>query len=153
METSDNELTFVMHDVARLMRVRFDQNARTWGMTRAQCVILIKLRCRPGLSQSELATLMEVEPITVGRLIDRLESAGMVKRCPDPSDRRMHRLKLLPAAEPVLAQIDAFREAGIAKFREGIPAEDWETALRVLLQIKDKIAAEAFENAMAPTGE
>ena len=85
MEKHDNELTFVLHDVARLMHVRFDQHARTWGMTRAQCVILIKLRCRPGLSQSELATLMEVEPISVVRLIDRLEQdlLDAIHRLPD----------------------------------------------------------------------
>ena len=145
MENHDNELTFVLHDVARLMHVRFDQHARTWGMTRAQCVILIKLRCRPGLSQSELATLMEVEPISVVRLIDRLEAAGMVERRPDPCDRRMHRLHLLSAAEPALAKVEMFRE--------GIPGEDWDTALRVLMQIKDKMASEAMEDAMATAGE
>jgi DNA-binding MarR family transcriptional regulator len=153
MEKHDNELTFVLHDVARLMHVRFDQHARTWGMTRAQCVILIKVRCRPGLSQSELATLMEVEPISVVRLIDRLEAAGMVERRPDPSDRRMHRLHLLPAAEPALAKIDAFRAAAAEKFRQGIPGEDWDTALRVLMQIKDQMASEAMEDALATAGE
>lgn len=152
METQDTELTFVLHDVARLMRVRFDQHARTWGMTRAQCVILIKLRCRPGLSQTELATLMEVEPITVGRLIDRLEASGMVERRPDPSDRRMHRLHLLPAAEPVLAKVDAFRSAAIATLREGVAADDWNTALKVLLSIKDTLSGE-FAGIATASGE
>jgi Transcriptional regulators len=153
MDTQDLELTFVLHDVARLMRVRFDQNARTWGMTRAQCVILIKLRCRPGLSQTELATLMEVEPISVGRLIDRLEAAGMVERRPDPSDRRMHRLHLLPAAEPVLAKVDAFRAAAVAMLRENIPADEWNMALNVLLRIKDTLLSEETANSAAVSGE
>lgn len=153
MDTQDLELTFVLHDVARLMRVRFDQNARTWGMTRAQCVILIKLRCRPGLSQTELATLMEVEPISVGRLIDRLEAAGMVERRPDPSDRRMHRLHLLPAAEPVLAKVDAFRAAAVATLRENIPADEWNMALNVLLRIKDTLLSEETANLAAVSGE
>jgi MarR family transcriptional regulator, transcriptional regulator for hemolysin len=152
MPASDSELTFILHDVARLMRVRFDHDARGWGMTRAQCVILIKLRCYPGMSQAELAALMEVEPITVGRLIDRLEAAGMVKRCPDPGDRRMHRLRLLPAAEPILAKIDVYRSAGITKFREGIADADWETALRVLLQVKEKLLEEPVD-APATAGE
>jgi DNA-binding MarR family transcriptional regulator len=153
MDTQDPELTFVLHDVARLMRVRFDQNARTWGMTRAQCVILIKLRCRPGLSQTELATLIEVEPISVGRLIDRLEAAGMVERRPDPSDRRMHRLHLLPAAEPVLAKVDAFRAAAVAMLRENIPADEWNMALNVLLRIKDTLLSEETANSAAVSGE
>ncbi len=153
MDTQELELTFVLHDVARLMRVRFDQNARTWGMTRAQCVILIKLRCRPGLSQTELATLIEVEPISVGRLIDRLEAAGMVERRPDPSDRRMHRLHLLPAAEPVLAKVDAFRAAAVAALRENIPADEWNMALNVLLRIKDTLLSEETANFAAVSGE
>lgn len=153
MDTQDNELTFVLHDVARLMRVRFDQSARTWGMTRAQCVILIKLRCYPGLSQSELATLMEVEPITVGRLIDRLEAAGMVERRPDPSDRRMHRLHLLPAAEPILVKVDAFRSAAVATLRENIPADEWNTALKVLHRIKDTLLSDETANFAAVAGE
>ncbi len=124
MNPDDTELAFVLHDVARLMRVRFDQHARTWGMTRAQCMILKKLHCHPGLSQSELAALLEVEPITVLRLIDRLEAAGMVERRPDPSDRRMHRLHLLEAAQPAIAKIEDYRAAGIAHFREGHSDDD-----------------------------
>jgi MarR family transcriptional regulator, transcriptional regulator for hemolysin len=152
MEPNDQDLAFVMHDLARTMRVRFDQHARTWGMTRAQCVILMKLGCKPGLSQTELAAILEVEPITVGRLIDRLEAAGLVERRPDPSDRRMHRLHLLDAARPVIEKIDAYRAAGIARFHEGIPNEDWNTALRVLLQIKEKLLSESA-NAAAVVGE
>jgi MarR family transcriptional regulator, transcriptional regulator for hemolysin len=149
MEFNDQDLAFVMHDLARLMRVRFDQHARTWGMTRAQCVILMKLSCRPGLSQAELAALMEVEPITVGRLIDRLEAAGFVERRPDPADRRMHRLHLLDAAKPLIAKVDAYRAAGIAQFREGICDEDWNTALKVLLRIKDTLLSESANSVVA----
>jgi DNA-binding MarR family transcriptional regulator len=149
MQPNDQDLAFVLHDLARLMRVRFDQHARTWGMTRAQCVILMKLSCRPGLSQAELAALMEVEPITVGRLIDRLEAAGVVERRPDPADRRMHRLHLREAAKPIIEKIDAYRNAGIAHFHKGIPDEDWNTALKVLLQIKDTLLSESASAAIA----
>lgn len=152
MNQNNQELPFVMHDVARMMRVRFDQHARTWGMTRAQCVILMKLGCQPGLTQSALASILEVEPITVGRLIDRLEASGMVERRPDPSDRRMHRLHLLDAAKPMIEKIEAYRTAGIAKFHEGIPDDDWNTAVRVLLQIKEKLISESA-NAAAVSGE
>ena len=152
MQTNDQDLAFVMHDLARLMRVRFDQHVRGWGMTRAQCVALMKLKCRPGMSQSELAAILEVEPITVGRIIDRLETAGFVERRPDPADRRMHRLHLKEAAEPIIEKIDAYRAAGIARFHEGISDDDWNMALSVLLRIKEKLLNEAVEPA-AVSGE
>ena len=76
----DSELFYLLHDVARLMRTRFDRFARSFGMTRAQGMILLKLHLKPGLSQNELAEILEVEPITVARLIDRLEAGGFVKR-------------------------------------------------------------------------
>ena len=106
----DHDLLSALHDVARLMRTRFDRYARTYGMTRAQGLILLHLRDQPGLSQNELAIICDVEPITVARLIDRLEANGYVKRCADPNDRRIHRLHLLPAAEPVLTEIVRYRE-------------------------------------------
>lgn len=149
MEQLQNDLPFVLHDVARLMRTRFDQRARSWGMTRAQCVTLMKLKCRPGMSQTELAAILEVEPITVARLIDRLEQSGMVERRADPSDRRMHRLHLLPAADPVLAEIDIYRDAAVEMLRANIAPQDWQTAYSVLLQIKDLIVNEAV-GATAP---
>ena len=154
MDQTNPDLLFTIHDAARLMRVRFDQHARGWGMTRAQGVILMKLACRPGLSQTELAAILDVEPITVGRLIDRLEASGMVERRPDPADRRMHRLHLLPASKPVLVEIDAYRAQAVAQLKEGIPASDWDTTFRVLLQIKDKLVTEVVDVAPAPaTGE
>lgn len=146
METIKNDLLFVLHDVARIMRTRFDQRARTWGMTRAQCVILMRLELQPGMSQTELATVCEVEPITVARLIDRLESNGLVERRADPSDRRMHRLHVLPAAGPILAEIRRYRAEHATKLHEGIAEADWSTALNVLLQIKDKLVTDTSDS-------
>jgi DNA-binding MarR family transcriptional regulator len=144
MNTDD--LTFQLHDIARLMRTKFDQRARRqWGLTRAQCVILMRLEAQPGLCQNELASLLEVEPITVARLIDRLETAGLVERRPDATDRRMHRLHLLPGSEPVRAEIAAFKAWSTARFKAGLPEEDWNTAYRVMLHIKDKLLNEIAE--------
>jgi len=75
-------------------------------MTRAQWGILIRLEEQPGLLQKELADLLEVEPITVARLIDRLEARGMVERRPDPMDRRCWRLHLTDASRPLMSEID-----------------------------------------------
>src|ERR1051325_3063502 len=94
-----------------MLRTRFDQFARTLGLTRAQAIILSRLSRQPGLSQNEMAAICEVEPITVGRLIDRLEARGLVERRADPSDRRIRRLHLLPAAKPILETITDARES------------------------------------------
>jgi MarR family transcriptional regulator for hemolysin len=103
------ELMSLLHDVARLHRVAADKRARRHGMTRAQWIMLVKLERQPGLSQRELAEILEVEPITVARLVDRLEQLGMVERRPDPKDRRIWRLHLCPPAEPVLQEIEEER--------------------------------------------
>src|SRR5579875_1724735 len=103
------DLLFLLHDVARLLRIEGDKRARSHGMTRAQWGILIWLERQPGISQKELAELLEVEPITVARLIDRLEARGMVERRPDARDRRIWRLHLQPPAHDVLADIDKQR--------------------------------------------
>src|SRR5271156_4663506 len=109
MQSLERDPLILLNDVARLTRNRFDQRARTFGMTRAQCVILARLSRQPGLSQNEMAAICEVEPNSVGRLIDRLETRGLVERRPDPTDRRIRRLHLMPAAKPVLDEIDRTR--------------------------------------------
>ena len=110
MNEFHRDLLFLLHDVARLLRVDADKRARLHGMTRAQWAILIWLERQPGISQKELSEFLEVEPITVARLIDRLEGRGMVERRPDPKDRRIWRLHLLPPADPVLEELHAERE-------------------------------------------
>src|SRR5690606_13904137 len=103
MASNDNFLSEIF-DVARLIRAHADRPAREHGMSRAQWVILMKLDQQPGLSQQELADLIEVEPISIGRLIVRLAERGLVERRRDPKDRRFWRLHLLPAAAPVLRE-------------------------------------------------
>jgi MarR family transcriptional regulator, transcriptional regulator for hemolysin len=96
---------FLLHDVGRLLRLLADRRAASMGMTRAQWVILFWLDRQPGLSQKELAEILEVEPITIARLIDRLEARGLVERRADSRDRRVWRLHLCEAAAPVLATL------------------------------------------------
>ena len=92
--------------LARLIRTEADRRARAHGMTRAQWTLMIRLEAQPGLLQKELAEILEVEPITVARLLDRLEARGMVERRADPGDRRCWRLHLTDAAKPLLGEID-----------------------------------------------
>jgi DNA-binding MarR family transcriptional regulator len=105
----DHDLFFLLHDVARLIRVEADRLARAHGLTRAQWALLVRLERNPGLSQKEIADLLEVEPISVARLVDRLAAHQLVERRPDVADRRIWRLHLLPAAKPVLRDIKKMR--------------------------------------------
>src|SRR5260370_9201586 len=105
----DPELLVVLYAVARQMRTRADRRARTGGVTRGQWGILAHLERQRGLSQNELAAIVEVEPITIGRLVDRLEARGLVERRSDPRDRRVWRLQLMPAATPILREIKKYR--------------------------------------------
>ena len=133
------DLLFLLHDVARLMRVEADKRARQHGMTRAQWAILIWLERQPGISQKELSEILEVEPITVARLIDRLEARGMVERRPDPRDRRIWRLHLLAPAREVIHEIDDHRADMTRIVTEGINEKDLETMTEALLRMKSTL--------------
>ncbi|GBQ04870.1 MarR family winged helix-turn-helix transcriptional regulator [Acidiphilium acidophilum] len=105
------ELLYLLHDVARLLRREIDRRARMHDMNRAQWVMLIRLARNPGLSQKDLAEIIEVEPMTVARLTDRLEARGLVERRADPRDRRIWRLHLTDEADPILQDIETHRGA------------------------------------------
>ncbi len=96
---------FLISDVARMMRSAFDRRVRRLGLTRSQWLVLSLLYRRPGISQSELAEMLEVERATAGRMIDRLEQKNWVQRRADPADRRVKRLHLTPEAETVQAEM------------------------------------------------
>jgi len=135
----DRDPLVVLSNVARMMRTLADARARNHGMTRAQWMILVWLDRQPGMSQNEMAALIEVEPITVGRLIDRLERRGMVERRPDPADRRIWRLHLKPEAEPMLQEIAKARVELNAMMIAGLPKKDLDTTIDCLLQMKSNM--------------
>ena len=150
----DRDLMIVLNDVARMVSTRFDQRARAFGMTRAQWLILVRLNRQPGLSQNEMAAICEVEPITVGRLIDRLEARGLVERRADPADRRIRRLHLLPAAKPILDEISSYRDVLHDEIVEGLGPEARAALVDALLHIKNNLAAEGSNVAkLAMAGE
>ncbi|MDB5690299.1 MAG: MarR family transcriptional regulator [Sphingomonas bacterium] len=130
MLSIDQNIGFLLHDISRLMRHRFDVRARDLGVTRPQWRALVHLARNPGSTQSELAELLDVEQITLCRMIDRLTDAGLVERRPDARDRRVRRLHLLPPAiaivddlaaigavleEEVLAPLDLAEQAQFAR--------------------------------------
>jgi MarR family transcriptional regulator for hemolysin len=99
------ELLFLISDVGRLLRTYADQKARLHGMTRAQWAVLLRLERREGLKQSELAEALDIQPITLTRLVDRLCANGLIERRADPNDRRAKQLYLTPAARPLIDRI------------------------------------------------
>jgi DNA-binding MarR family transcriptional regulator len=96
---------FLISDVARMMRASFDRRVRGLGLTRAQWQVLVRLGRRPGMTQSELAEVLEVERATAGRMVDRLKRKAWVQRRADAADRRVNRLFLTPEAEAVQARV------------------------------------------------
>ena len=137
-----HEMLLELYDVARLMRTRFDRWARTYGMTRAQGIILARLARQPGMTQNEMAGLCEVEPITVGRLVDRLEARGLLERRLDPADRRIRRLHLLPAAEPILQAIQHYKDELLRDTTEGLDEATMEIVTEALLKMKARLIQE-----------
>jgi len=98
---------FLISDISALMRRRFDERARSIGVTRAQWRTLAALSRHEGINQGKLAELLEVEPITLCRMIDRLEEAGHARRRRDPSDRRAWNIYLTDQSRPLLDQLHA----------------------------------------------
>ncbi len=141
MTDFERDLLFLLHDVARLLRIEGDKRAKARGMTRAQWAILIWLERQPGISQKELSELLEVEPITVARLIDRLETRGMVERRPDPRDRRIWRLHLRPAALTELGEINRQRTELNRMLTADIDANSVRTTTEALLAMKAVLTA------------
>ena len=143
MDDYHRDLLFLLNDMGRLLRVEADRRARAHGMTRAQWVDpdLARPPARPVPERTGRSA--EVEPITVARLVDRLEARGLVERRADPADRRIWRLHLLPAAGPILAEIaSAARRSPSTDHERPRPGTARETLITSLLHMKAALAAE-----------
>ena len=144
----DSTLGFLLHDVARLLKKRFGQNSRRSGLTRSQWQVLTYLAQNEGINQARLAELIEIEPITLGRIVDRLEAMGLIERHPHPTDRRTWLLHLVEAARPKLEQIrelgDVIHEEALA----GVSEDDGQRLLKTLEAMKANLT-EACEAPIA----
>ena len=143
------EFAFVLNDVARLLRTYADQRARRLGITRAQWAVMARLEHAEGLKQSELAEQMEMQPITLTRLIDKLCDNGWIERRGDENDRRVNRLYLRKAARPLLGKLSGLRSELTATALEGINPADAHRLLAQLDLIKENVR-NAIQN---PAGE
>jgi MarR family transcriptional regulator, transcriptional regulator for hemolysin len=117
------------------------------SLTRAQMVILGRLEGQPDVSQNEMAAAAEVAPMTIARLIDRLEELGLVKRCTDPEDRRVWRLRLSPAAVPLLGEIKRFRTELRSVMTNGIAPAVLDAMIIGLREIKENVSGRRVADA------
>ncbi len=133
------QLVSQLIESSRLLRNYIDQRAKSRGTTRAQWIILFRLREQEGLSQVDLAEVLELQPISLVRLLDRLVEHGLVERRSDPRDRRANRLFLTRTGRQLADDLDSLRDDIAADVFQGIPAATIETSLKALRDAKDRI--------------
>ena len=133
-------LPFEIAETAHALRRAFDRRAATLGITRAQWKVLFRLQRQPGLRQVELADILDVEPITLCRIVDRLEEAGWVERRRDPSDRRAWRLEVTEQAQPLIAKLRALADELMGVAFAGLSEPELELMRTKLTKIRDNLA-------------
>jgi MarR family transcriptional regulator for hemolysin len=139
MKSGDHTFGYTLADTTRLLRRVFDRRAAHLGLTRAQWRTLKMIDRNPGASQVQVAEELDLDAIAVGRVVDRLESAGFVERRPDPNDRR--RWCLYPAGNTpaVMAEIGRLADRLHIELLAGIAPEDFATTMRVLAKVKETL--------------
>jgi DNA-binding MarR family transcriptional regulator len=133
---------FLVHDVSRLIKRRFDRQARQTGLpiTRRQAAVMLYVARNEGVSQAEVATWLDLEPIALVRMLDKLSEEGLVERRSHPTDRRVRTLWLTPAARPVIERIQTINQAIREEAFAGMPAQARDTVIDILDGIKDNLA-------------
>jgi DNA-binding MarR family transcriptional regulator len=126
----------VVADVARLMRRSFDARARSIGVTRAQWGVLSALRHNEGINQGGLADILEVEPITLCRMVDRLQDAALIERRRNLSDRRAWRLYLSDKGHERIDELRPLSEEVLAQAMDGISEDEQACLKRTLEKIR-----------------
>jgi len=130
-------LPFEIAETAHALRKAFDRRAVGMGVTRAQWKVLFRLDRQPGLRQIELADMLDIEPITLSRIVDRLEEAELVERVADPADRRAWRLHVTARAQPLIAKLRSVADEMIAEAFAGIDPADIAITRAVLGRVRE----------------
>lgn len=136
-----DSLSFLLADVSRLIRQRFQQRLEGSSLTQAQARALIYVSREEGLRQVELAKLLEVQPITLARLVDQLASHGLVERRSDPADRRAYCLYLTPAAAPHLTAIEKVATSVRAEAQRGLNKQEAAVVLSALRRMRENLVS------------
>jgi MarR family transcriptional regulator for hemolysin len=151
---SDRNFGFLVHDVSRLIKRRFDRQARQTGLpiTRRQAAVVLYIARNEGVSQAEVATWLDLEPIALVRILDKLSEEGLVERRAHPTDRRVRTLWLTPTARPVIERILTINQAIREEAFAGMQAHARDTLITILDGIKDNLALqeEAADRPAAP---
>lgn len=135
----DTNESRLIQDIARLQKTSFDRRVKALGLTRSQWQAISALRHNPGIKQSELAELLDVEPITAGRLIDRLEEAGWIERRADVKDRRAKRLYLTKRVQGVVGEMRSLALDMRRELLAGVTQKDHRSLLQILKKIKTNL--------------
>src|SRR6201986_3016424 len=133
------QLVAQLVESSRLLRNYIDHRAKSRGTTRAQWIVLFRLREQEGLSQVDLADLLELQPISLVRLLDRLVEHGLLERRHDPKDRRANRLFLTARGRQLVDDLDGLRDAIATDVMQGVSISSIQTTLDTLLDIKERI--------------
>lgn len=137
--TAKREIAFSINDVARLLRTYADHKAASFGLTRAKWAVLARLDRFEGLKQNELADMLDLQPISLTRLLDRLSENGLIERRSDPNDRRAKRLFLTPAAYPLLERLSELGEDLMTTALAGLDQSETSALLTSLTTIKENL--------------
>lgn len=143
---------FVLHETARLLSKRFDQRAKCLGLTRAQIQLMAYLVYHEGINQTGLADLLEIEPISLARLIDRMEQAGWVQRRPDPHDRRAWLLFVTDKAKPVFNKMVEIGQEVRIEALSGLSAEERDQIMELMLRVRRNLSDKGAEAPQAVAG-
>lgn len=135
----NREFAFTLNDVARLLRTYADHKAAQFGITRAQWVVLVRLDRSEGLKQSEVAEMLDLQPISLTRLLDKLSDCGLIERRADPHDRRAKRLFLTPAARPLLEKLGDLGAELMATALAGVERESVEQMVAQFAIVKENL--------------
>ena len=130
---------FLIHDVARLLRKNFNRRVQSFGLTQEQCRVILHLSRQEGIQQVDLAERLEIKPITLARLLDKLEENGLIERRRNPHDRRAFCLYLTQGAHAVLEQILAIGAATRLDANKDIPASELDSLFSVLSRLKSNL--------------
>jgi DNA-binding MarR family transcriptional regulator len=144
-----NNVAFLATDVGRLFRKRFNVVARQLGVTGPQWRMLAAIRRTPGINQGAIAAWLEVEAITAGRMVDRLERAGLVERRDDPHDRRTWRLFLTAQADCQMDRLAGFAEAVFDEAYAGFSESERATLLTLLDRVRTNLSEPTPEDALS----
>jgi MarR family transcriptional regulator for hemolysin len=149
---AEREFSLTVNDVARMLRTCADSKATEFGMTQAQSAVLVRLDRLEGLKQSKLAEMLELRPISLTRLLDRLCARGLIERRSDPSDRRAKQLFLTPAARPLLERLGDLGEELMATVLSAIERESVEEMVAHLAIVKKNLRQAILQRTADETG-